>query len=739
MALPRFPPSLRDPALRSGLACGGATLLYLTLALAPARAAGAYRIADGLGAQIAWLLGGILRDLAAVALVVAPFVFVVAAAAPSLVARVRGRRWQRAGGMLAAVPLGVALWVLGIAAQEFKHERGAYPTVFDLSAQGTSVVFLRSTLGYLRYDVYWIPALFFGALGLALLARHLRRRSAGDALAWREWRTGLLLSLFAAALVLRLFAAVTAKGTTVGDPFRAMTDSVADLFLYGKRATPRDLVRDARLAPKLEPIGAALLGWPPATATSKHDTCRHHPHERPLDRARERPIADARGEELVRAFEEVSARLFARESEREGESESSAPIVWQLTLESFRGDDLRALNPHAAHDVAPFVDDLYAKRGAEGVLASRATYQAGVRTAQGLGALACGLGTLPYNLSLIRDLPPIRVRCLADVLADAGFAGSFYYGSDPTFDGMSAFFAEHGVREQITQADLPADAPKGAWDAVTDHALVDETTARVAKRVKESGEAPRYVMLTTLSNHSPFAAPEDLPADVALRVDRALASTPNRAGRDDRPRLLTYSYTDAAVERFFAKLDALELTARSIVVLAADHSTGEGYVWGPAEGSESDDAKARIPFAIVLPAALRERVRDRAALEAALTRAQRALDAGPLSQNDIPSLVLALLASEPHVKSLPAAARWHTLGGQVTSPWFREAKDAYIAGINGVSQLVAFDRSGARARPYEDSVFLNTRGDRETVTPSLVPVTACLSALLHAEGDPCAN
>ena len=69
-------------------------------------------------------------------------------------------------------------------------------------------------------------------------------------------------------------------------------------------------------------------------------------------------------------------------------------IVWQLTLESFRADDIHAVNPRAAREIAPFVNGLYENGD---VLASRATYQAGVRTAHGLGALACGLGTMPYH------------------------------------------------------------------------------------------------------------------------------------------------------------------------------------------------------------------------------------------------------------------------------------------------------------------------------------------------------
>lgn len=727
------------PAFRSGLASGGAALLFLVLAAAPARVAGACRVTGGLATQALWTVAGILRDLAAVVLVIAPLVLALAVAVPLASTRLRHARWQRAGGVLGAVPFGAAVWLFGITAQEFKVERGSYPTIFDLSEGASSAAFLKGTLGFLRYDVYWIPAVVFGAAAAALLVSRARR-SAGDmALAWRPWLQGLAVSLALGAVLLRIFVASTSSprgrftASTLGDPFEAIMASCIDLMAYRGKAMPRDLVRDAAVPGARAGDGASLLGWPPSAAGGSDARCVHHPHARPLDRAAEPPIADARGEELVRAFEEVSTQLFPLDD--------GNVVVWQLTLESFRADDLHAMNADAARGTAPFVNGLYeaAARGDEGVLASRRTYQAGVRTAQGLGALACGLGTLPYNLSVIRDLHPLPLRCLSDVLSDAGFRASFFYGSDVTFDGMGVFFRDHGFTEQITQPDLPADAPTGAWGAVTDMALVDETTRRIAASVA-SQASPRFVMLTTLSNHSPFVAPGDLPPEVEARVDHALATVPNHAVRDDRPRLLTHSYTDDAVARFFERLDTLRLAARSIVVLAADHSTGESYVWGP-EGDETDDAKARIPFSIVLPLALRERARDRSALDAALRAAQRALDAAPLSQNDVPALILSLLHAHPAVRAIPPEGRWHTLGGQVTSPWFSPSSraGAYVIGVNGVSQLVALDRTGARVGDYEESVFLKTRSDLSSVTPSLLPITSALSALLRAPPDPCAG
>ena len=738
---PPSPPP-RSSALRGGLVAGATALLLLAIAAGPARVAGARRVTGGWSAQAMWVTAGLLRDLAATIMVIAPAVLLFAALLPLVVVRLRRARWQRAGALLVAVPFAIVVWLFGITAQEFKSERGSYPTIFDLAEGASSASFLKGTFGFLRYEAYWIPALIFGVAGLTLLVVRTRRPRADVAHAWRPWLAGLALSLALGAVFLRGFVAGTASPhsrfspSIVGDPFRSITESSLDMITHRGKTSPRDLVRDVDLPAALVGGGAALMGWPPAQGAAASVPCGVHPHARPLDRAQEPLIGDSRGEGLIRAFDGVSALLFPPDDGR--------IVVWQLVLESFRADDIHALNAAAPREIAPFLNGLYeaAARGDEGVLASHAMYQAGVRTAQGLGALTCGLGTLPYNLSIIRDLHPFGMRCLSDVLTDAGFRGSFFYGSDGTFDGMAEFFRDHGYTEQVTQAELPTTLPTGAWGAVSDAALVDQATSRVAASL-EAQPSPRFAMLLSLSNHSPYTAPTDMPPDVVPRVEHALATVTHHAVNDDHPRLATYAYADAAVARFFARLEELHLAERSIVVLSADHSTGETYVWGPDPHStaDPDDAKARIPFAIVLPKALRDRARDRAALDAAIRSAQQALDAAPLSQNDIPALMLSLVRSHEGVKALPPQARWHTLGGQITSPWFRPGPrpGAYVIGINGVSELFVLDRAGARVGDYEESVFLKTRGDRYSVTPTLVPVTATLAGVMRAPPAPCAG
>lgn len=712
---------------RRGFFSGLLAIALLGVAALPGRLAVAALAYGDVSTRLERLVAGVLVDLAAVAFLLPIPVLATALLIP-LLARTRvGARWQQVGPLIASVVPGFLLWLGTVVAFEVKRERGGFPTWFDLAEGGTNASFVAGAVDFIHYLRIWAPALV-GLVLASVVVTWWWRHTPAQRGPWSAWAMGVAagLMLGAGGIVAVQFGLSRINrfsGAAVGDPLTGLVESAVDVVRNKGPSTPRQLVLDAELPADLRAAGAARLGWP---SESTAPGCESHPFARPLDVEREKKAVEPRGRQLLEALEAASAQLFS--------SGDEAVAVFVLSLEGFRADDIAALNPAAPVGIAPFVSGLYqsARAKSGGVLAAPALYQAGVRTAQGLGAMTCGIGTLPYNLSFIRDLEPLRLRCLPDVLADAGFAGSFFYGSDLKFDGMDSFLKEHHFQTRVSQLDFPPEAPKGTWDGVTDFAVFDEAVKRVEAGVKAG--TPQLSMVMSLSHHSPFTAPADLPVEVTQRVTTALTEKPNRADADDTRRLVAFSYTDAAVERLLRALEERGLSERSVVLLAADHSTGHAYLWGE-QSTETDAQKAQIPLAIVVPEAFRQRVKDRAALEASLSRAQTLLEQGPLSQNDVPSMLLALLHAHPGVAKLPRGARWHTLGGQVTSPYFQPGgpADSYVLGINGVSELYALDRQGNRTGDYEDSVFLKTRADRYRVTPRLIPVAAMLAELMQRD------
>jgi hypothetical protein len=714
-----------------GIKAGVGAMGVALLGAFPARLLLSMRDRDDVDLGVRRIVVGTLLDAAAVVPSIAAVV-VVAALALVLAMRAPGAhparhaRWQGLLPMVLATPLAFATMVLSMIAQQVKAERGAFPTAFDIleSANGS---FVDGVFGFIGYRHVLVPTIVTALIAIALFVVAVRRSSAP--VTWTGWCVGVVV----ASVVVSGAVQLTVRGSrtlaaplspeALGEPLAGLIDSGLDLLRYGEKATPRQLVVDTELPTDehLHARGAAQLGWPASPLTVGGQ----HPYARPLDPAREQGSNTSRGAALLSSLQALSTALYV-------EPTSPPPVIFHLLLEGFRADDIHALNPDAPRELAPFINRLYERAGGHAdddrVLVGRHLQQAGVRTAQGLGAMSCGLGTLPWNLSLIRDLQPIDVRCTLDVLHDAGATSSVWYGSDLGFDNMRAFFAARHVGTVMSQAELRPGLPLGSWDAVADLAVVNAAVAGVAAEVKRAPHRAHHAMVLTLSNHSPFTAPQDLPDVVKARVESLFAHVP-RAEEEDRRRLMTFSYTDAAIEHLFARIVAEGLADRAVVVLVADHSTGHRYVWG--EGKETDDAYGRIPFAIVLPGGARAHADNDIVIRDALARAQALLDAGPLSLNDVPSLLLATLSASPTLANLPDDKRWHTLGGQITSPHFRGFVDgAVVEGINGVSQVVAFDARGVRLGEATRATFLQSSADRYRSTPALFPMVAPLQRLL---------
>jgi Sulfatase len=714
-----------ESGIKTGFVSALVAAAVLSLSTVPARA---QLLIRGWGPWLARLertLAGALIDAEVALKTLLPGVTIICLILAVAFAASRRARIQQAGAALVAWPVGFAVWLFTVIAQEVKAERGSFPTLFDLAEGFGNASFVQGSLEFIAYQRIFVPAIFGATVSLAAIVL-LLRRVAPPVASVPAWFVGLTVGFAFSVAVLS--GGVLALGAlsnrlsaaALGDPLTGIFESALDLLRGRGAATPRALVLDAELPATAAAEGSALLGWPEPPATS---TCQPHPFRRSLDATTH--TMPVRGERLLQSFQQLSAALF---------DERPEPVaVFFLSLEGFRADDIHALNPQAPADVAPFTTALYEKAkhaGQTGVLASSGMYQGGVRTAHCLGSMTCGLGTLPYNLSFIRDLQPIALRCTSDVLASAGFANSFFYGSDAKFDGMDVFFHAHGFEQVVDQSGLPKNAPKGTWSAVTDFAVFDYAVTQVAAGLKSGRSQFSFVM--SLSNHSPFTEPEDFPQSLKAKVTEALRASVNRADADDVKRVMTHAYTDAALERLFGKAAELGVNNRMVVVLMADHSTGHNYIWGH-HSDESDAEKAKIPFAIVVSPQLLAESKNPQAVASALEHAQEQLNAGVLSQNDVPALVLALLQNHQSIKSLSVSERWHSMGGQVTSGFFKPPAGATIMGVNGVSEFYALDEKGKRVGEYEDSVFLKTRADRYRVTPTLIPITATLARALQCQ------
>jgi hypothetical protein len=733
------------------------TLAIEALAVLPGRVA-LGRTQQSVGrSPVEFAIAGTFRDVSDLALPVGLAVLLVLGA---LLLLRRSAAEERASaramrGVLGFVALvGVLLWFASAAAAEFKIQRGVDATWFDMEIASRWDNSVGTFIGFVLLRRHFVP----GALALSAACAVL-------ALAWRRSRA-LAIRRRAGAVI--AFAVVTVAGWGLAllplDPHVHVFRTIADRNVVGEpfpnlfasfgrshgnvRLGMRGLITHASFPAGQAGGGSRLLGVPDGPSTD----CSAHPMARLLPIAGSEPVRariagshelDPSAARVLVLLDALSAEIYAGRS---------APIdLWQLMLESYRGDDIHAIHPRAPRELAPFTNALYENAagarsvGFDGaVVAVRRMWQSGARTSQGLSSYMCGMGMMPYGLSFTRDFGPLPVRCLPDLLVDGGFEPFFFYGGTPSFDGMDDFFRHHGFRRIIGRLQQSPSSPTSEG-GVSDRALLAHAVEVAAASPRDHG---RYFLVMSSSNHVPYRRPDDVPDEVDARVN-AVESAPGYVGSaDDGHRLRTFAYADAAVAELFARLGPAR--SRSIVVLGADHATVDPFVWEsdpPAEGWSRDHASGVIPFAIVLPDALVAESARPDRVRAIARDLNGALGDHAWSQNDTPLLVLALLAHAPAMTALAPERRWHTLGGQRTSPFFvppevagdpgAPGRRVVVMGIDAGAKLFGVDDDSRQVLPAETASFVRSAEEIYTMSPTLMPVASAMCTFLNGYAERC--
>lgn len=625
-------------------------------------------------------------------------------------------------------------------ASEHRIERGLYPTMLEFvhSADTGFALAGAQVFALSRFSYVTVASLsLFVGLSWWVLRRSRGLPEVGGAKLFGAVVAGALL------VSLACFGCHRASPLVVTSiPNWRVVESPLHVFLsFGvERENVRlgaiSLFQRMSLPPSDLGEGTALLGFPSGSAerfseAGEPTSCHPHPAAEPLAPPPPSfpPHGQAYHHELHRSLDALSRALFEG---REG------PVrVWLLALESLRADDIHALHARAHPKVAPFTSSLYerARRGEPGVIVAEHMMQAGGRTSQGLAAMTCGMGTMPYGLSAARDLGLLPLRCLPDVLADASFRTAFYYGSNPGFDNMLAFLKYHGFERVKAEKDYVEQIPHEGW-SVPD-AIVFAQAFEESEREPASQSQLNFAM--SLTNHFPFKRPEDFPAAVGERVAEAVEGRGVRP--DDVSRLETLSYTDWAFEQLVARIENEAVAKNTVIVAAADHSTTDYFLWREDESGSGgrDRALTQIPFVVVLPDALLDGAADPVRARELAREVNERLASTPISQNDIPRFVLSLLLHSEPVASLPPSWRWHTLGGQRLSPGFRVPNhpEAVAVGLDGAFRVCVASSDGAFKRTDESSKLTLDLEEAVRDGQTLRPAAAVFASLLQGYAKRC--
>lgn len=563
-----------------------------TCAAIPSRWAISGMQANGIFIRGLYFGGGLLSDLTTTAPVITL----------TLLSLSRHRRWLN----VALLGFVLALCLLAQnGAAAFRFERGVLPGPIDL----------REGLGHRDFLTAHIPSVVFGSqfflpnvvcsFAIALLLRHLYRSTPIVFIAWRSLAAGL--GLWIVLMLSARQANAYASSLHNKDAFSASSAALMNGLLMdgapfdGSPTSTRKLLGEFQGTEEEAIAGARELGFPDATL------------RRPLVTKQEGTPPAAK---------------------------TPKPIIFHVSLESMRADDIHSLNPHAPKELTPFLNEIY--DNPRRFAAFRHAHQSGVRTSQALGAMMCGIGALPFNLSATRDLGVLPLRCLPDVLVDAGFQARAFYGHEFVFDDMSTFLRAHHVT-MFGRDSFTTNAPRGVWGAVSDAAVYDS-----ALKAAEGDDGAQYNFILTLSHHAPYTAPADFAPAHRTEIE-SLCRVRSLHG-DNCARLKTMRYADEALRRFVKRVSESNIADRAIVVVSGDHTV---HQWAPWNG-EPEPARAitQIPLFIWWSSPNAE-VPDDLARRAALQA---------VSNADLPLMILSLMDRQSFA-SLREDQRWHTIGG----------------------------------------------------------------------------
>ncbi len=616
-----------------------------------------------------------------------------------------------------AIPLLVSAWMFSVGAIESKLERGLYPTYLETKVALGSSSFVIGSLPTLLFDRYRYTSALVLLLSGALLFFHRRRartdlRSVSGVAGFAV--TGL--ALFAVDCEVVKLGRVVFPRTGSYAETRSPIETVALGRFPFPNHTPitdgmrlvfssHDYAREQKVA------GVRALGYAAASADrliafeSDEPCTSPHPLTRPL--ARE---PGSQADALLADLESLSSALFGGREE--------PLVVWQIAMESFRGDDIHALHAGAPAELTPVMSRLYDDRAH--VIGFRSAFQGGFRTAQGLSSLHCGIGSLPFNIATARDMGHFPLRCLPDVLSDGGFDTRAFYASDLAYDSMLEFFRYHGV-EATQAADMPAGLPIGSWRGVSDRALYDQALAHAS-----SSSRSLYEFVLTLSGHSPFSAPTDMPSEVTARTASACRKSVF-AREDDCSRLGVISYADFALGEFLDKLERSPVARRSVVIVSADHATSEMFLW---PGAAEEKVRAHVPYLIIVPEALRAAAARPEVARALLEQLHDRAATQVVSLMDSPTLVTSLLASTRELESIPEPWRFHTYGGQATSPYFSfDARPAArVWGTDSAAFVFSADPDASVTAYENKNRAFSGASELESLNPSLRGPAAFLAS-----------
>jgi phosphoglycerol transferase MdoB-like AlkP superfamily enzyme len=248
-----------------------------------------------------------------------------------------------------------------------------------------------------------------------------------------------------------------------------------------------------------------------------------------------------------------------------------------ILMESFAGHSVGALGDES--NITPYFDKL----SKEGLLFDR-FFSNGTHTHQGMFATMACFPNLP-GFEYLMQTPEgsHKLSGLPQLLSGGRQYDDVYvYNGDFAWDNQSGFFSNQGMTNFIGRNDFVNPVFSDPTWGVSDQDMFDRGALEL--KAREDKGRPFYALLQTLSNHTPYALPTNLP------VERVTG----HGSLDEH--LTAMRYSDWALGQFFEKAKKAPYYKDTLFIVVGDHGFGNNE-----QITEMDLGRFNVPMLMIAP------------------------------------------------------------------------------------------------------------------------------------------
>ncbi|MDW3711361.1 MULTISPECIES: LTA synthase family protein [unclassified Pseudomonas] len=259
------------------------------------------------------------------------------------------------------------------------------------------------------------------------------------------------------------------------------------------------------------------------------------------------------------------------------DANGSLPVrnVVVILMESLAGHYVGALGGKG--DITPNFDRL----SKEGLLFTR-FFSNGTHTHQGMFATMACFPNLPgFEYLMEQQEGTHKFSGLPQLLSARQYDDLYVYNGDFGWDNQLGFFGNQGMRNFVGRNDFVNPVVSDPTWGVSDQDMFD----RAAQELRDNyGSKPFYALLQTLSNHTPYALPAQLPVEPVTGF-----------GSLDQ-HLTAMRYSDWALGQFFEKAKQSPYYKDTLFVIVGDHGFGT-----PEQLTDIDLYRFNVPLLLIAP------------------------------------------------------------------------------------------------------------------------------------------